>query len=128
MNACWRRRIKSTASAAAPPTRGKGSRSASNSSRFRLGTCHHCSDDPMKNDNSNRDSMHDSGPGSQEDRQFNVAMLIVGVAMMFVGFLDVFLSISGGFELAGVTPVLLYFAGLALWAQAAITNVTIRYV
>ena len=42
--------------------------------------------------------MHDSAAGNQEDRQFNVAMLIVGVAMMFVGFLDVFLSISGGFE------------------------------
>ena len=82
----------------------------------------------MKNDNSDRDFMHDSGAGNQEDRQFNVAMLIVGVAMMFVGFLDIFLSISGGFELAGVTPVLLYFAGLALWAQAAIANVAIRYV
>ena len=81
----------------------------------------------MKDDNSDRDSMHDSASGSQEDRQLNVAMLIVGVAMMFVGFLDVFLSISGGFELAGVTPVLLYFAGLALWAQATIANVTMRY-
>jgi hypothetical protein len=81
----------------------------------------------MKDDDRHRDSMHDAAAGNQEDRQFNVAMLIVGVAMMFVGFLDVFLSISGGFELAGVTPVLLYFAGLALWAQATIANVTIRY-
>lgn len=81
----------------------------------------------MNDDQRDRDSMHDSGAGNQEDRQFNVAMLIVGVTMMFVGFLDVFLSISGGFELAGVTPVLLYFAGLALWAHATIANVTIRY-
>jgi len=54
--------------------------------------------------------------------------MFVGVAMMFVGFLDVFLSISGGFELAGVTPLLLYFAGVALWAQATVANLTLRYV
>lgn len=72
---------------------------------------------------------HSEGPGgSHEDRQFTVAMMFVGVAMMFVGFLDVFLSISGGFELAGVTPLLLYFGGLALWAQATIGNLTIRYI
>jgi len=70
----------------------------------------------------------DNGSGSQEDRQLSVAMMFVGVAMMFVGFLDVFLSISGGFELAGVTPLLLYFAGVALWAQATIANLTLRYV
>jgi cation transport ATPase len=70
----------------------------------------------------------DNGSGSQEDRQLSVAMMFVGVAMMFVGFLDVFLSISGGFELAGVTPLLLYFAGVALWAQATVANLTLRYV
>jgi cation transport ATPase len=62
-----------------------------------------------------------------DDRHLNVAMMFVGVAMMFVGFLDVFLSISGGFELAGVTPLLLYFAGVALWAQSTIANLTVRY-
>ena len=41
---------------------------------------------------------------------------------------DEFLSISGGFELAGVTPLLLYFAGVALWAQATVANLTLRYV
>ncbi len=81
-----------------------------------------------KDDQPGRDAPgHDASSGSHEDRQFNVAMMFVGVAMMFVGFLDVFLSISGGFELAGVIPLLLYFAGLALWAQATIGNPTLRY-
>jgi len=64
---------------------------------------------------------------SQEDRQFNTAQMMVGTAMMFVGFLNVLLSISGGFEIAGVVPALLYFAGLAIWAHATILNPTIRY-
>lgn len=84
----------------------------------------------MRPDEEDRDSgvSPDNGSGSQEDRQLSVAMMFVGVAMMFVGFLDVFLSISGGFELAGVTPLLLYFAGVALWAQATVANLTLRYV
>lgn len=84
----------------------------------------------MRPDKQNRESdfSSDNGSGSQEDRQLNVAMMFVGVAMMFVGFLDVFLSISGGFELAGVTPLLLYFAGVALWAQATVVNLTVRYI
>ncbi len=84
----------------------------------------------MRPDEEDRESgvSPDNGSGSQEDRQLSVAMMFVGVAMMFVGFLDVFLSISGGFELAGVTPLLLYFAGVALWAQATIANLTLRYV
>jgi cation transport ATPase len=67
------------------------------------------------------------GSGSTEDRQFNVAAMMVGTAMMFVGFLNVLLSISGGFEFAGVTPMLLYFAGMAIWGHAVIRNPTIRY-
>jgi hypothetical protein len=84
----------------------------------------------LRSDEEDRESgvSSDNGSGSQEDRQLSVAMMFVGVAMMFVGFLDVFLSISGGFELAGVTPLLLYFAGVALWAQATVANLTVRYV
>jgi cation transport ATPase len=78
-------------------------------------------------DEQNRESRSAPDNGS-DDRHLTIAMLFVGVAMMFVGFLDVFLSISGGFELAGVTPLLLYFAGVALWAQATIANLTVRYV
>ncbi len=65
---------------------------------------------------------------SQEDRQFNIAQMMVGTAMIFVGFLNVLLSISGGFEIAGVVPVLLYFAGLAIWAHATVANPTVRYI
>ncbi|MBI3603232.1 MAG: hypothetical protein HY205_02120 [Nitrospirae bacterium] len=64
--------------------------------------------------------------GSGEDRQFNTAEMMVGVAMMFVGFLNVLLSISGGFEINAV-PLLLYFAGMAVWAHATIANLSIRY-
>lgn len=74
----------------------------------------------------------DGRPGhdqdAHEDRQFKTAQMMVGTAMMFVGFLNVLLSISGGFEIAGVVPMLLYFAGLAIWAHATIANLTVRYV
>jgi hypothetical protein len=58
----------------------------------------------------------------------NIAEMMIGTAMMFVGFLNVLLSISGGYEMAGVIPVLLYFAGLAIWAHATVVNLTVRYV
>lgn len=67
------------------------------------------------------------GSDSTEDGQLHVAEMFVGTAMMFVGFLNVLLSISGGFEFAGVTPMLLYFGGMAIWAHAVIRNPTIRY-
>jgi hypothetical protein len=62
-----------------------------------------------------------------EDNYLNIAEMMIGTAMMFVGFLNVLLSISGGYEMAGVIPVLLYFAGLAIWAHATVVNPTIRY-
>jgi hypothetical protein len=62
-----------------------------------------------------------------EDRYFNTAELIVGTTMMFVGFLNIFLSISSGFEIS-VFPVVLYFAGMAIWGHATIKNLTTRYV
>jgi hypothetical protein len=65
--------------------------------------------------------------GSGEDNYLNIAEMMIGTAMMFVGFLNVLLSISGGYEMAGVIPVLLYFAGLAIWAHATVVNPTIRY-
>jgi hypothetical protein len=61
-----------------------------------------------------------------EDRQLTTAELMIGTAMMFIGFLNVLLSISGGFEI-NVFPLILYFAGMAIWAHAAIRNVTLRY-
>ena len=52
---------------------------------------------------------------------------MVGTAMMFIGFLNVLLSISGGFEIS-VFPLILYFAGVAIWGHAAIKPPTLRYV
>lgn len=60
------------------------------------------------------------------DQQMRVVGLMVGAALMFIGFLNVFLSISGGFEI-NVVPFLIYFGGLAVWANAAIENPAFRY-
>ena len=43
------------------------------------------------------------------DNQMRVAGMIIGIALIFLGFLDVFLSISGGFEI-DVIPFMIYFA------------------
>lgn len=67
------------------------------------------------------------GKDNGSDHQMHVAGLMIGTALMFIGFLNVFLSISGGFEI-NVVPFLIYFAGLAVWANAAIENLVLRYV
>ncbi|MEW6543053.1 MAG: hypothetical protein AB1411_05530 [Nitrospirota bacterium] len=69
----------------------------------------------------------DADQAHGEDRQLQTAEMIVGTAMMFIGFLNVFLSISSGFEI-NVVPLILYFAGMAIWAHAKIANPTIRYI
>ena len=69
-----------------------------------------------------RDPDDDSGG----ERQMRVAGMMVGTALIFIGFLNVFLSISGGFEI-NVVPLLIYFGGVAVWANAVVENMTIRY-
>ena len=72
---------------------------------------------------------HSPKPGEQgggNEHQIHVVGLMVGTVLMFIGFLNVFLSISGGFEI-NVVPFLIYFAGLAIWANAAIENPILRY-
>jgi hypothetical protein len=66
------------------------------------------------------------GQDSGSDQQMHVVGLMVGTALMFIGFLNVFLSISGGFEI-NVVPFLIYFGGLAVWANAAIETPALRY-
>lgn len=61
-----------------------------------------------------------------EDRQMKVGMRMVGSAMVFIGFLQVFLSASTGAEIT-VFPMILYFTGMALWGYSSIENMTIRY-
>jgi hypothetical protein len=63
---------------------------------------------------------------STSDRQAHVFGMMIGTALMFIGFLDVFLSISGGFEI-NVVPLLIYFSGIAVWANAVVENPTVRY-
>ncbi len=60
------------------------------------------------------------------DNQMRVAGMIVGTALIFIGFLDIFLSISGGFEIDYI-PFLIYFGGVAVWANAVVENTTLRY-
>lgn len=61
-----------------------------------------------------------------EDRQMKVGMRMIGSAMVFIGFLQVFLSASTGAEIT-VFPMILYFTGMALWAYSSVENITIRY-
>ncbi|NWF73380.1 MAG: hypothetical protein HXY51_10135 [Nitrospirae bacterium] len=63
---------------------------------------------------------------SGSENQMRVAGMIVGTALIFIGFLDIFLSISGGFEIDYI-PFLIYFGGVAVWANAVIENATFRY-
>jgi hypothetical protein len=69
-----------------------------------------------------READDDSG----NDRQMRVAGMIVGTALIFIGFLNVFLSISGGFEIDFISFVI-YFSGVAVWANAVVENITLRY-
>jgi Ca2+/Na+ antiporter len=77
-------------------------------------------------DPSERPSVHPPEEDSGTDKQLSVAGMMTGTALMFIGFLNVFLSISGGFEI-NVVPLLIYFGGLAVWANAVIENPTLRY-
>jgi hypothetical protein len=86
------------------------------------------SDFPSQHD----ESTHPSAPSDPKeprdnsDHQVHVIGLMVGTALMFIGFLNIFLSISGGFEI-NIVPFLIYFGGLAVWANAAIETPAIRY-
>src|SRR5689334_25383773 len=65
-------------------------------------------------------------PDGGSDHHMHVMGVMVGTALMFIGVLNVFLSISGGFEI-NVVPFLIYFGGLAVWANAAIEIPMVRY-
>ena len=56
-----------------------------------------------------------------------VGMRMVGAAMVFIGFIQVFMSASTGAEIT-VFPMILYFTGMALWAYSSIEAVTTRYI
>ena len=86
------------------------------------------SDLPPRQDEAGRPS-YPTEPEEQHggnEHQVHVIGLMVGTALMFIGFLNVFLSISGGFEI-NIVPFLIYFGGLTVWANAAIETPSIRY-
>ncbi len=62
----------------------------------------------------------------QENRKMRVAMKMVGSAMVFIGFLQVFLSVNTGAEIS-IFPMIIYFSGMALWAYSSVRTITIRY-
>ena len=62
----------------------------------------------------------------QENLQMQVAMRMVGSAMVFIGFLQVFLSASTGAEIS-IFPLVIYFSGMAMWAYSSVDNLTVRY-
>ena len=80
----------------------------------------------MQLDPTNKPVRPESEDDSGSDNQMRVAGMIVGTALIFIGFLDIFLSISGGFEI-DVIPLLIYFGGVAVWANAVVENMTLRY-
>ena len=80
----------------------------------------------MQPEPTNKPMRPESEDASGNDNQMRVAGMIVGTALIFLGFLDVFLSISGGFEI-DVIPLLIYFGGVAVWANAVVENMTLRY-
>ena len=65
-------------------------------------------------------------PETHEALQMKVSMKIVGSVMVFIGFIQVFLSVSTGAEITAF-PMILYFCGLALWAHSAVKIPKVRY-
>ena len=80
----------------------------------------------MQPEPTNEPERRDPDDDSGNERQLRVAGMIVGTALIFIGFLNVFLSISGGFEIDFVS-FLIYFGGVAVWANAVVENMTLRY-
>ena len=80
----------------------------------------------MQLEPTNKPVRPESEDDSGSDNQMRVAGMIVGTALIFIGFLDIFLSISGGFEIDAI-PLLIYFGGVAVWANAVVENMTLRY-
>jgi len=62
----------------------------------------------------------------QENLKMRVAMKMVGSVMVFIGFLQVFLSVNTGAEIS-IFPMIIYFSGMALWAYSSVDTPSIRY-
>ena len=82
--------------------------------------------DPVTPKSPARPPIQDEEVEEQENRQMRVAMKMVGSAMVFIGFLQVFLSVNTGAEIS-IFPMIIYFSGMALWAYSSVDTPTIRY-
>ena len=83
-------------------------------------------EDPAAPKSPVRPPVQDEEVEEQENRQMWVAMKMVGSAMVFIGFLQVFLSVNTGAEIS-IFPMIIYFSGMALWAYSSVDTPTIRY-
>jgi len=83
-------------------------------------------EDPVAPKSPARPPVQDEEVEEQENRQMRVAMKMVGSAMVFIGFLQVFLSVNTGAEIS-IFPMIIYFSGMALWAYSSVDTPTIRY-
>jgi len=83
-------------------------------------------EDPVAPKPPARPPVQDEEVEEQENRQMQVAMKMVGSAMVFIGFLQVFLSVNTGAEIS-IFPMIIYFFGMALWAYSSVDTPMIRY-
>lgn len=81
---------------------------------------------PEASEKPRRKSPSQDGDSGSDERYFKTSELLVGSAMIFIGFLNVFLSISSGHEI-NAFPLVIYFAGMALWAHGAVEQANIKY-
>jgi len=83
-------------------------------------------EEPIAPKSPSRPPIREEEVEEQENRQMRVAMKMVGSAMVFIGFLQVFLSVNTGAEIS-IFPMIIYFSGIALWAYSSIDTITVRY-
>lgn len=84
------------------------------------------SEDPVARKSLARSPVPDEEIEAQENRKMRVAMKMVGSAMVFIGFLQVFLSVNTGAEIS-IFPMIIYFSGMALWSYSSVDTPSIRY-
>jgi hypothetical protein len=84
---------------------------------------------PPPQDPSQRSPAKPPSPESHEsgsDHHMRVIGLMIGTALMFIGFLNVFLSISGGFEI-NVVPFF-HYGEVLFWHKQVVFWVTVLIV
>ena len=83
-------------------------------------------EDPAASKSPVRPPVQDEEVEEQENLQMQVAMKMVGSDMVFIGFLQEFVSVNTGAEIS-IFPMIIYFSGMALWAYSSVDTPAIRY-